>query len=66
MPGRQITIKFDTTKQDVESLHKALSYVLENYLGCGRCGRVAFWTIPQGDPEIPAALKGAVTSIEQT
>ena len=53
MPGRQIAIKFDTTKQDVKSLHKALSYVLENLLRLRGMRQVAFWTIPLGDPAVP-------------
>ena len=57
MPGRQITIKFDTSKQNVDSLHKTLSYVLKTYFDCGGCGQVAHWTIPLGDPAVPPALK---------
>jgi hypothetical protein len=66
MSQRQITVKFDTSRQNVESLHKALSYVLKNYLSCEGCGRLAVWTIPIGDPEVPSELKGiGVTGIQE-
>jgi hypothetical protein len=66
MSKRQIAMKFDTSKQNVESLHKALSYVLKNYLDCEGCGRLALWTVLQGDPEVPPELKGiGVTGIQE-